>query len=101
MAHIKCIIWPILLQPRFGALWSEHLLHKIQSCNEVCLNKCSCDCSVETVTTCKTPTDDKPCGRKGNPGIQGPMGSYGSKGCNGAKEFDFMIFLSHFIAFTD
>ena len=70
-----------------SVLLSEHLLHKIQSCNEVCLNKCSCDCSVETVTPCQKPPIDKPCGPKGNPGIKGPAGNTGSKGCTGVKEF--------------
>ena len=101
MAHITCIVWFSFLQHRFGALWSEHLLHKIESCNEVCLNKCSCDCSVETVIPCETPTDDKPCGQKGNPGIKGPAGSDGSKGCTGAKEFDSIRFLSYLTRLTD
>ena len=92
MAHITCIVRFNSLQHRFETLWSEHLLHKIESCNEVCLNQCSCDCSVETVIPCETPTDDKPCGQKGNPGKKGPAGSDGTKGCTGAKEFDSIRF---------
>ena len=74
---------------QISVLLSEHLLHKIESCNEVCLNKCSCDCSIQTVTPCENPPVEKPCGPKGSPGIKGPAGSDGSKGCTGFKELWF------------